>query len=70
MCRIGSLGAHRQRSVSCVWAVELSNGEVGRGDAGLGKVRQSWIVQFRQRVSGIGSSGMQWMGSDGPCMVR
>lgn len=36
-------------------AVELSNGEAGRGDAGPGKVRQSWIVQFRQRVAGIGS---------------
>lgn len=43
----GSLGAYRQRSVSCVWAVELSNGEVGRGDAGPGKVRQSWIVRER-----------------------
>ena len=38
---------------------QSSNGEAWRGDAGPGKVRQSWIVQFRHRVAGIGRAGKE-----------
>lgn len=63
---------------SFVWAVELSNGEVGRGDAGPGKVRQYriglfgsfwrvkvWPVWAVMDCSGAFRHGTVWKGSHG-----